>query len=320
MVSVVVAACNGKEYIEKQLESINNQTKKADEVIICDDSSTDETYAIIRQFIANSGLNNWKCFKNTKNVGYYENFINLVKMASGDTIYFSDQDDIWDLKKIECFENEFAQNLNIMMIQSNYCLIDEKDKIINFNTKYHGNSKKEVVNICTKEMCRFAGSGFTMAFKKEVKEFVFNNRLETMSEIFEFHDILFGLASISLGKVRMCRNIVDKHRLHNNNSTQKKMKNYAAGRSIDKQIANVCKRKKRIAKLLELNILKDNTKKTFMNYEKFNSNREKWLTKHNIFSFIYIFLNINFYNCKRVILADFLYGIGMEKLVIKLSI
>lgn len=43
-VSVVIATYNGEKYIVKQLESIRNQTRKPDEVIIVDDRSNDNTF------------------------------------------------------------------------------------------------------------------------------------------------------------------------------------------------------------------------------------------------------------------------------------
>ena len=42
-ISVCMGIYNGEKYIEKQLDSIFRQTRKADEVILCDDCSMDGT-------------------------------------------------------------------------------------------------------------------------------------------------------------------------------------------------------------------------------------------------------------------------------------
>lgn len=42
-ISIVLSTYNGKAYITEQLDSILNQTRKADEVLIFDDCSTDNT-------------------------------------------------------------------------------------------------------------------------------------------------------------------------------------------------------------------------------------------------------------------------------------
>ena len=51
MISVAIATYNGEKYIEKQLKSILEQSIEVDEVIICDDKSTDDTVDVIRKFI-----------------------------------------------------------------------------------------------------------------------------------------------------------------------------------------------------------------------------------------------------------------------------
>ena len=69
LVSVAVATYNGERFILKQLESIYNQTEAADEVIICDDCSTDKTVEICKDFIKKRSLSNWRISVNEKNAG-----------------------------------------------------------------------------------------------------------------------------------------------------------------------------------------------------------------------------------------------------------
>ena len=49
MMKITAAVCtyNGEKYILEQLNSILNQTVKVDEIIICDDQSSDKTVTII---------------------------------------------------------------------------------------------------------------------------------------------------------------------------------------------------------------------------------------------------------------------------------
>ena len=51
MISVAMATFNGDTYIQEQLDSIYNQTRKVDEIIIVDDCSTDSTVRVIEQYI-----------------------------------------------------------------------------------------------------------------------------------------------------------------------------------------------------------------------------------------------------------------------------
>ena len=77
MISVVMATYNGEEFIEKQLESIRNQSLKPDEVIICDDCSTDSTERIIVDFIKKYNLLTWKYERNTEN---YEKVLHEIRL------------------------------------------------------------------------------------------------------------------------------------------------------------------------------------------------------------------------------------------------
>ena len=47
--SVALCTYNGAKYIEEQILSIMNQTMPVDEIVVCDDGSTDETLQIINR-------------------------------------------------------------------------------------------------------------------------------------------------------------------------------------------------------------------------------------------------------------------------------
>ena len=52
MISVAIATYNGAKFIRPQVLSILGQSLPPDEIIICDDRSTDETVSIIRELMA----------------------------------------------------------------------------------------------------------------------------------------------------------------------------------------------------------------------------------------------------------------------------
>jgi len=93
-VSVVMATYNGEKYIFNQLESLRMQNYSIDEVIICDDCSTDKTLGIIQKYILTNSLTTWSVEQNTKNLGWKQTFWNLLHEAHYDFIFLSDQDDI----------------------------------------------------------------------------------------------------------------------------------------------------------------------------------------------------------------------------------
>jgi glycosyltransferase involved in cell wall biosynthesis len=52
--SVALCTYNGSKYIEEQINSILNQTINVDEIIVCDDLSTDNTIEILKKFNRNT--------------------------------------------------------------------------------------------------------------------------------------------------------------------------------------------------------------------------------------------------------------------------
>ena len=65
-VSVVLSSYNGEQDIIEQLRSIDGQTRQPDEVLICDDCSTDGTVNLVQNYIEKKRLKNWKLVVNKK--------------------------------------------------------------------------------------------------------------------------------------------------------------------------------------------------------------------------------------------------------------
>ena len=118
--SVVMATYNGSEFIREQLDSIKNQTMHVDEVVICDDRSKDDTVEIVRSFIADNSLQGWNIEVNEVNLGYGSNFNKALLKASGDYIFFSDQDDIWEPDKVETMVRIMEENSDIKLLCSEF--------------------------------------------------------------------------------------------------------------------------------------------------------------------------------------------------------
>ena len=49
--SVALCTYNGEKYIQEQLESIINQSVPVDEIVICDDRSTDDTVKLVHEIL-----------------------------------------------------------------------------------------------------------------------------------------------------------------------------------------------------------------------------------------------------------------------------
>lgn len=118
--SAIIATYNGERFIEEQLYSLQQQSKKIDEVIILDDGSRDRTVDIIKQFISKYDLRNWSLYINKPNIGWRQNFIKGLQMCTGDIIFTCDQDDIWHPNKVAAITDAMFQDPKIQVLVSDY--------------------------------------------------------------------------------------------------------------------------------------------------------------------------------------------------------
>ena len=119
--SIVMATYNGKDYLYEQLDSIRDQTLKADEVLFFDDGSTDDTVSMIEGYIEENHLaDTWKMTVNERNLGYANNFHKALMAAHGDYIFFADQDDIWMPDKLMKTVQVMEQHPEIKLLCSDF--------------------------------------------------------------------------------------------------------------------------------------------------------------------------------------------------------
>ena len=130
-ISVCMGIYNGKKYIEEQLECIRKQTLRPDEVILCDDGSTDGTREFLQEYLlSNSELTGWKVLLNEQNKGYPGNFYYAMEQCTGDIVFLADQDDVWDIHKIERMTEVMKEREDIKVLGCTFGLIDSSDEAI----------------------------------------------------------------------------------------------------------------------------------------------------------------------------------------------
>ena len=130
-ISIAMTTYNGADYLLEQLESLRTQSLMADEVIIVDDCSTDNTVELLNMYIQKYHLDNWVLIKNSSNIGWRKNFRKALQETTGDVVFLCDQDDIWNKDKISLMVKEFHKSPSIELLASNYEILDfgRNDKI-----------------------------------------------------------------------------------------------------------------------------------------------------------------------------------------------
>lgn len=109
LVSIALCTYNGGAYLSAQLYTLVNQTYPNIEIIAVDDCSTDDTVKILNQYAGK--YPQLKVFQNEANLGYVKNFEKALGLTSGEYIALSDQDDIWELNKIELMVDAIGDHI-----------------------------------------------------------------------------------------------------------------------------------------------------------------------------------------------------------------
>ncbi|GEB41020.1 hypothetical protein Llac01_03600 [Leuconostoc lactis] len=121
--TIILATYNGEKYIIDQLQSLLNQSYKQFNVIIRDDGSNDRTAELVSDFIKQHRLEGQWNFKiNEKNKGWRKNFVDMLKSVDSEYVFFSDQDDLWRIKKLESMIEILQKNEDIGVLVSDYNL------------------------------------------------------------------------------------------------------------------------------------------------------------------------------------------------------
>jgi glycosyltransferase involved in cell wall biosynthesis len=208
-ISVCMATYNGEKYIKQQLFSIINQLPNSyDEILISDNSSSDDTILRIQEI----DDNRIKIYNsNARNVIF--NFENSISKATGDYIFLADQDDIWSKDKIKIILPELEENL---LVFSNFILFNDDKNIDKENTLFDkGINQSGFIKNLIKN--RFTGA--TMAFKKELLDYAM-----PFPKSIPMHDIWLGLLAEYYGKVKYIDIPLLYYRKHTNNLSETGLK------------------------------------------------------------------------------------------------
>jgi glycosyltransferase involved in cell wall biosynthesis len=203
MISVCIASYNGEKYIKAQLDSILCQISLSDEIIISDDSSSDNTLKIIKSY----NDPRIKLFEGNVFHSPIFNFENALKKASGDFIFLSDQDDIWIENKVSTMMIEL---LSSDLVISDAYIVDNKGEIISKSFYKVNKSSSGIFS----NLLNNSYLGCTMAFKSTFKPFI----LPFPSSI-PMHDIWIGNVISFKGKVCFINDKLIKYRRHGGNAS-----------------------------------------------------------------------------------------------------
>jgi len=201
-ISIALCTYNGARFLREQLASYVAQERMPDELVVCDDGSTDDTLAILRQF-ADSAPFEVRIELNPEKLGVARNFSRAIGLCSGDVIALSDQDDIWFPNKLQVIGDSLAADGAIGMVFSDAVAIGANGRTLNYGlwdavrfTRGERMSARRgrLVNVLLRH---YVVTGATLAFHSAYRELV----LPIPSHCLHDAWIGFLVASVSQGRI-----------------------------------------------------------------------------------------------------------------------
>ena len=124
-ISIALASYNGARYLRDQLESLADQTRRPDELVVSDDGSTDETWDVLEDF-AHTAPFPVRLHQNARNLGWQDNFVATALRCRSDWVGFCDQDDVWAPSKLAHVESIIQAHSGLQMVVHSAQMTDEE--------------------------------------------------------------------------------------------------------------------------------------------------------------------------------------------------
>jgi glycosyltransferase involved in cell wall biosynthesis len=134
LVSILIPTYNRPKLLMEALESVLQQTYRNIEIIICDDSTNEETKLMIQSFLSDNDIKHITYIKNSERLGKgtgLENAQKCFELSNGEFINFLMDDDKFAPEKISKMVNYYLQFENISLVTSYRQVINEKGELLN---------------------------------------------------------------------------------------------------------------------------------------------------------------------------------------------
>lgn len=304
-ISLVMTTYNGIRFIKQQLDSIREQTICIDEVIICDDLSTDGTYEYIVKYIDEYKLKNWILNKNEVNCGWRNNFYKAIKLSSGDIIFFSDQDDIWNRDKVEIMVNKFIK-YKMDALYTDRIIINEQGEV---NIK-RSERKKHTYNVrkirFNNSFYSFKTLGCCMCISKKIAELYIKISFPEGG-----HDSQCGRLALFYDNLWFLDAPTIKYRMHMNNSSGVSTDRSFGKSSLNERIQELSRDVSWINKLSNIKDLDANQITALKRDKEAIRIRLKYLREGGV-SYFKLFAYIDCYQNLSMLIGDFAYYHGIN--------
>ncbi len=255
-ISVVVTTYNLSRYIEECLNSILQQTQAPFEVILADDSSTDNTVDLAKLICPELIV-----VKQNENCGALLNTLSGLNRATGDVIAFIDGDDTWPKDKLERVKEQFVQDEHVFLVTHAHRRVDANGRPTGATDQTHKNvarilrfpgDEKRQIEFRNSILLRrglWLGSAYSMR-RSSIDLETFNRLIQLdLNARYAYLDLVLGpfvAQTNPNGRIVYLEDVVFDYRLHEHNS--------AASHTMEKQLLAI--KRGRSTNLVTRNILR----------------------------------------------------------------
>lgn len=212
---VIMATYNAEDYIEEQLNSIENQTYKNIDIYIHDDGSTDETIKIIKNYKRKYN-NIYFIEDNITFKSSNKNFFHLMKTISRkqyEYIFFSDQDDIWDENKVSILIKhikKYSKDIPVM-VHTDAVVVNCANKIISPSFNKYADIEMEREDFISIALNNNA-QGSSMVINKKCLDYINVNQNNI-----DMYDHYMSMITAYYGKQEFINTALIRYRQHESN-------------------------------------------------------------------------------------------------------
>ena len=330
-ISVVMAVYCGGRYIEEQIKSILTQSYPVDELILIEDSSPEPCADVISHAtgieIAMSSLPDsetgiddssdrhaktdmsgevsgisGRCtvhyLEHSERKGYAQTFFDALSLATGDFIFFSDQDDIWEKDKVAVCVKVMKSYPDITCLSAANTLIDGKGREIGKDRRL----RDRMIAVSTEDLIMQKHGalrpGMSTVIRRSLKE-----KIDGMDiSAYEMHDRLIEYLAATEGGYRRISSYLARYRIHDDNTSGMNLSHTKLRTGLDGRIDQIDKELKYLEQIRGISESDESVIDKEIDY--FNS-RRKLLKNKNIIKYIICSLRLlGRYSSKKIWLGD----------------
>jgi glycosyltransferase involved in cell wall biosynthesis len=128
LVSFGLPVYNGENFVAEAIQCVIDQTFSNWELIVCDNSSTDRTTAICRQFAEQD--NRIRIYQNARNMGVSFNYHEVFRLSRGQYFKWIAHDDLFAPQFIERCIQEFEGEERLVLVFPKMCYVAADGRLL----------------------------------------------------------------------------------------------------------------------------------------------------------------------------------------------